>query len=1444
MSIEFVFFLALLAACAAQPAVYPMFPTNYGTNALYYLYHGITDPLAGGAVCTSTDLVYTQNGVVDQTISLGGYMNITSPSNTNFFGGGGIPARFVNVTVVVYINAATAAALPNSVYPNLLVQVAYQLYPPATDVCDARAALQINCTLFAVSVISATASTCARACPTDKSLGAFCGTGYYNCDPLPQGPLKSTYVVRFYVGPPPALATSQPFLGKIYSNVTPAYEVVRMNYIVGGQYPNQCSPSASVSKSESHSKSHRSESKSHHSHSQSRSPSYSAPVYDKGPVNLVINGGCDSPAFAVCGAVAACGTNTWALPASSLSSCGTYCSGGVATAGSFSGWLNQYSTTGFGCVYNNLTVSPTFGLQAIGYPYQGTGFISINAGKTTSGADTISQQININFPAAVISAGLAFAYVSAMAAVANGTQMTCNFYFMPPATQHVLISVSSSAGSLPASITWVPYTFSGTIPSATTYVLMQFSATNPSSSVHGLFGQIDSVTLYAYTSACIGLPPLPVGQNYTAGCNAVYTTKGSACLLHCLPAYVSTGGNFSAVCNKTWSSASMISNNWVLGTGSCVHSNSASHSDSHSKSHASDSKSHRSHSHSKSHASDSKSRRSHSHSKSHASDSKSHRSHSHSKSHASDSKSRRSHSHSKSHASDSKSHRSNSASHRSHSHHSESPVYPHIAQAPTNSSFCTSYTAPYGASHGASVVATCPPFFEVCHVNFAFFGVMNGTCNTTLMATNPTCVWNLTAAALACIGQQSCSVPWPGTVSGVPAGANTCMLANSTIATMILAGGCCSTLPQTSSASDSHSKSHESKSKSHDSHSHSKSHDSHSRSKSHDSHSHSKSHDSHSHSKSHGSHSHSKSHGSHSHSTSHGSHSHSKSHDSHSHSKSHDSHSHSKSHGSHSHSTSHDSHSHSRSRDSDSRSTSHKSRSHSKSHASHSHSKSHGSHSHSKSHASYSHSESHASRSQSKSHGSHSHSKSHVSYSHSESHASRSQSKSHDSHSHSKSHDSHSHSTSHKSHSGSKSHASESHSRSRGSQSHSASRGSPSRSKSHASHSQSGSHGSDSRSQSHGSHSRSRQSHSLSTSRVSISHDLPSASPSRRSHSASPSASVSANPVFLEHFVTMGVDMDACFSVTALKTGGINATMACPPFSVFQATDFAAVGIAATPTRCAPDVDLVINDCWFNITAFMAARCDGLAACTFASATDLAASNFSLHACASYTYAPTITFDFYARCVSTVVVEVANPVFVGSGGGTAAVATAATATCPAQLRVAPADPYATSQIALVVALPGQWGLHTVLVHVVSYLSDARRALAGLPGVAVQLQFSAEGLPFALANLPGTVATLPVEPALRFAGQCPDLAAAEAPRAPTDDAYIVFNDIVDAPPNAIQFVFYNVLPGEFFYVSSIVVVDSNGTTVTFFPPEGTDLAPYVVSCAACAARYVASDVLID
>jgi len=693
-------------------------------------------------------------------------------------------------------------------------------------------------------------------------------------------------------------------------------------------------------------------------------------------VNLLVNGGCEASGGATCAAHTTCTDSTyWQLPSSST--CGAYCSGGttITTVGTFSGWTNSEVgalNCGFACVYMNISVAPAYGGAVIGAPYEGSSFFSEITSGCTSCNPFLQQDVHFSsslYPA--INAGLVTSYAFGAAAVANNSHILTWLYFLNAANGVVLtgsfiFNLPAVSGPVPSSITWLTGSQTAVVPATTTYIRYQ-TESNTCGNTASQFIQLDGLGLYLYSSACAGFPAFPTGQTNSSNCNSTYTVRGGVCVLQCLSSYVSGGGNFTAVCNSSWTAASQVLNNWIIGTGTCNPTSSESHSKSHqSKSHHSDShshsKSHRSDSHSKSHKSES-----HSHSKSHRSDShsKSHKSesHSHSKSHRSDSHSKshksESHSHSKSHRSDShsKSHKSESHSH-SKSHRSDSHSKSHKSDSRSLSKSHRSDS--HSKSHKSDSRSLSKSHRSDSHSK----------------------------------SHKSDSRSL-----------------------------------SKSHRSDSHSKSHKSDShshsKSHRSDSHSKSHlsDSRSHSKSHLSDSHSHSHHSRSHSKSHRSDSHSKSYRSDSRSLS-------KSHLSDSHSKSHrsDSHSHSKSHRSDSHSKSHlsDSRSHSKSHQSDSYSASHESdsRSYSKSHESDSRSKSHesDSRSNSKSHLSESRSTSHESRS----HLSESHSKSRMSDSRSTSHLSESRSISHASVSLSASHESQSISTSHLSNSRSTSHNSES----------------------------------------------------------------------------------------------------------------------------------------------------------------------------------------------------------------------------------------------------------------------------------------------------------------------------------------------------------------------------------------------------------------------------------
>ena len=415
------------------------------------------------------------------------------------------------------------------------------------------------------------------------------------------------------------------------------------------------------------------------------------------PVNLLQNGGCEALGPS-CSSVTTCPASSyWQIPTGT--SCGIYCSGGTTqnVHSPFGGWSQYYQYGGYTCVYQSITVSPNYGGQVISGPYEGSSFFSAIGTLCYSGGFPMWQYVSVPaaIPTAAITAGLAYAY--GFAALSNGNN-TGSAVSLDAYDGSTLLSVTNvyapsfSPSNIPSTITWTTGSVIKNLPATTTQVRMFVSTTGCLSEPYE-YAQVDGMIVYIYTSACIGYPSFPTGQTNTAGCSSSYTKQGSTCLLQCLPTYMAAGGNFTAVCNTTWTTNAYVNNNWVIGSGSCVPTNSESLSHrSHSHMSRSHSASHKSHSRSKSHRSTSVSHKSHSHSHSHQSHSKSHQSKSHeshshrskshnSKSHRSLSTSHQSRSSSKSHRSKSESHKSKSheshsdsrsVSHKSHSHHSKS----------------------------------------------------------------------------------------------------------------------------------------------------------------------------------------------------------------------------------------------------------------------------------------------------------------------------------------------------------------------------------------------------------------------------------------------------------------------------------------------------------------------------------------------------------------------------------------------------------------------------------------------------------------------------------------------------------------------------------------------------------------------------------------------------
>ena len=539
----------------------------------------------------------------------------------------------------------------------------------------------------------------------------------------------------------------------VCNNSWTANSQVSNNWIVG---TGSCTPTNSYSHSlshkslshnsrshNSHSTSHESKSATHHSHStshhsashESPSMSHSYGAYDKKPVNLIANSGCELPGYE-CGNVQTCGLPSnpvpylpclgWKIPSTSTQ-CGMFCNNGTAQVSSILGWQSQSNdlglpSAGWACVYGNLVQPPCAGGNIIGSPHTGNGFFAAT-GQFELGNVYLTQNVTLTdvIPASVIDAGLGYYYTSGYYACANNT----NVVFQNRWTNSTGFSTfirnfrCNLGGNIPSSITWLFNTFSGTLaPTARgfTFSLLAFSTSNNIA----YYSLADDIVLYVFTSTCIGYPIFPYGQTYSSNCNSSYTMKGGICTLQCLSNYMPSGGNFTAVCNSTWTTSSNINNNWLLTTGSCVPTNSESHSASHkSHSHQSDSKSH-----SKSHESDS-------HSKSHESDShsKSHESDSHSKSHESDS-------HSKSHESDSYS-RSKSSSLESKSHsHSESVSLSSPKCSSTSHIIRDDVYAfnNHSIVNGTADVPTCPVQLEVSLTNAynAFAGVILSAANVTV----------------------------------------------------------------------------------------------------------------------------------------------------------------------------------------------------------------------------------------------------------------------------------------------------------------------------------------------------------------------------------------------------------------------------------------------------------------------------------------------------------------------------------------------------------------------------------------------------------------------------------------------------------------------------------------------------------------------------------------
>ena len=380
-------------------------------------------------------------------------------------------------------------------------------------------------------------------------------------------------------------------------------------------------------------------------------------------VNLLVNGGCEASGGSACATNTVCGgAALWKFPTSA--GCGQWCTGDATqVVTDFNGWTqtNAFTAaTGIGCVYLNITESAAYGGAVIGSPYEGSSFFSMLTSECAT-SDTNLYQLaqNVTFSASIypaITAGLVTHYMFAAGSSANNSVVQVNTVYFSNNGAVVVsgntnLFLGPDAGPIPGSILWTTAATTFTVPVHATSLQVRLSVATDCTGINqfGGYVQLDDVIAYMYSSACIGLPTFPTGQTNTTNCSSTYTLQGDICTLQCLPGYIPSGGNFTAVCNSTWTPASQVFNNWVVGTGTCAPAMSASNSHS---------TSHKTRSHSTSHKTASHKSRSH---KSHSHMSKSHHSESRSTSHKSHS--HKSHSHmSKSHHSDSNSHESNSQS--------------------------------------------------------------------------------------------------------------------------------------------------------------------------------------------------------------------------------------------------------------------------------------------------------------------------------------------------------------------------------------------------------------------------------------------------------------------------------------------------------------------------------------------------------------------------------------------------------------------------------------------------------------------------------------------------------------------------------------------------------------------------------------------------------------
>jgi len=335
---------------------------------------------------------------------------------------------------------------------------------------------------------------------------------------------------------------------------------------------------------------------------------------------------------------------------------------------------------------------------------------------------------------------------------------------------------------------------------------------------------------------------------------------------------------------------------------------------------------------------------------------------------------------------------------------------------------------------------------------------------------------------------------------------------------------------------------------------------------------------------------------------------------------------------------------------------------------------------------------------------------------------------------------------------------------------------------------------------------------------------------------------------------------DVCVSETVNKDPGANTSFTCPSYSVFCAVDFAAIGVPTGLNTCDGSVaNFTLNDCGYNITNYMAAKCTGQPTCNF-TLYDFYASGFAAHACPAFNLSLYVTFNFFGTCC--------HPILLCPTPGshewnllTPSTALALTAadtlqmsgenpSCAVQLRAShnlSAPVFTPVGIVINPSLVAGGGvgfaIQSLSVHVVLYLAPTSVLLAAAAGLTFQpyLEYRS-GCGAVLATQPLNEALYPPDFFDQFGYQCPQSYERELPNTPFADFYALFHNLTEVVFTAhtnvsMALVIPNLSPGDFFYAGEVTALLVNNTaaatrfyrTVNGSPCLNNTLGAYTCAC---------------